>query len=88
MNIDNNETRKIYPDLNPTAPQESQAYGFKRLTENEAYLHDEIEVCGRVKKGEMIQYSDKHCGYRSNNINSYYWRCYHFWICKWYWPSY
>ena len=50
MNIDNNETRKIYPDLNPTAPQESQTYGFKRLTENGAYLHDEIEVCGRVRK--------------------------------------
>ena len=33
-----NETRKIYPDLNLTAPQEPQAYRLKRLIEIETYL--------------------------------------------------
>ena len=43
MSIYDNET-KIYPDLNPTAPQEPQAYRLKKLTEIEAYLLDEIEA--------------------------------------------
>ena len=41
MTICDNET-KIYPDLNPTAPQEPQGYHIKKLTEIEAYLLDEI----------------------------------------------
>ena len=41
---DNETTSKIYPDLNPTAPQEPQTYCLKKLTEIEAYLLDEIEV--------------------------------------------
>ena len=44
MSIYDNETNKIYLDLNPTAPQEAQAYRLKKLTEIEAYLLDEIEV--------------------------------------------
>ena len=44
MSIYDNDT-KFYPDLNPTAPQESKAYQLKILTETKAYFLDEIEVC-------------------------------------------
>ena len=47
---DNETTSKIYPDLNPTAPQEPKTYRLKKLTEVEAYLLDEIEVCERIAK--------------------------------------
>ena len=47
MSIYDNDT-KIYPDLNPTAPQESQAYRLQKLTEIEAYLLNEIEVRERI----------------------------------------
>ena len=50
MSICDNETSKIYPDLNPTAPQEPQTYRLKKLTETEVYLHDEIEVRERIAK--------------------------------------
>ena len=43
MGIHNNET-KIYPDLNPAAPEEPQTYRLKRLTEIEEFFLDEIEV--------------------------------------------
>ena len=43
MSIFDNET-KIYPDLNPTARQESQTYWLKKLTEIEAFFLDEIEA--------------------------------------------
>ena len=49
MSIYNNET-KIYPDLNPTAPQEPQTYRLKQLTEIEAFFLDEIEVRERIAK--------------------------------------
>ena len=49
MSIYDNET-KIYPDLNPTAPQEPQTYRLKKLTEIEAYLLNEIEVRERIAK--------------------------------------
>ena len=49
MSIYDNEI-KIYPDLNPTAPQEPQAYRLQKLTEIEAYLLNEIEVCERIAK--------------------------------------
>ena len=42
MSIYDNETSKIYPDLNPTAAQEPQAYRKKK--------NDEIEVCERLAK--------------------------------------
>ena len=49
MSIYNNKT-KIYPDLNPTAPQEPQTYHIKKLTETDANLLDEIEVRERLAK--------------------------------------
>ena len=49
MSIYNNET-KIYPDLNPTTPQEPQIYRLQKLTEIEAYLPNEIEVRERIAK--------------------------------------
>ena len=51
MSICENETpTKIYPDFNPMATQEPKTYCFKKLTEIEAYLLDEIEVRGRIAK--------------------------------------
>ena len=35
---------KVYPDLNPTAPQEPQLYHLNKLSEIEAYFLNEIEV--------------------------------------------
>ena len=49
MSIYDNET-KIYPDLNPTAPQEPQTYRLKKLTEIEAFFLDEIEIRERTAK--------------------------------------
>ena len=49
MSIYDNET-KIYPDLNPTVPQEQQTYRLKKLTEIEAFFLDEIEVRERIAK--------------------------------------
>ena len=49
MSIYDNET-EIYPDLNPTAPQEPQTYRLKKLTEIEAFFLDEIEVRERIAK--------------------------------------
>ena len=47
---DSETTSKIFADINPTAPQESQTYHLKKLTEIETYLLDEIEVCKRIAK--------------------------------------
>ena len=49
MSIYDNET-KIYPDLNPTAPQEPQSYRLQKLTEIEAYFLNEIEYRKRIAK--------------------------------------
>ena len=49
MSIYDNET-KIYPDSNPSAPQELQTYRLKKLTEIEAFLLDKIEVRERIAK--------------------------------------
>ena len=49
MSVYNNET-KIYPDLNPTAPQEPQSYRLNKLSEIEAFFLDEIEVCEQIAK--------------------------------------
>ena len=43
MSIYKYET-KIYPDLNPTAPQEPQSYRLNKLYETETYFLDEIDV--------------------------------------------
>ena len=49
MSIYENETTsKIYPYLNPPAPQEPQTYCLKKLSKIEAYLLDEIEVRERI----------------------------------------
>ena len=49
MSIYNNET-KIYPDLNPSAPQGPQTYRLKKLREIEAFFLDEIEERRREAK--------------------------------------
>ena len=49
MSIYDNDT-KIYPDLNPLAPQESQTHRLKKLTEIEAFFLDEIETRRREAK--------------------------------------
>ena len=43
MTVYGNET-KIYPDLNPTAPQEPQSYRLNKLSEIEAFFLDETDV--------------------------------------------
>ena len=50
MSIYNNETSKIYPDLNPTAPQEPQTYRLNKLSETESFFLDEIKVRGKNAK--------------------------------------
>ena len=79
MNICNNGTCKIYPDLNTTAPQGPPIYSLNK-TEIEAYSPEEIEVC---KRDKTIQYNHKSGRYRSDNINGYYWRGFYRRICKW-----
>ena len=71
ISIHDNETSKIYTDVNPTVSQDPQTYHIKKLTENEAYFLDEIEVRQILtKKNETTQYYHK-CGRRrSNNTNS------------------
>ena len=49
MSIYDNET-KIYPDLNPTAPQKPQSYRLNELSEIEAYFLSEIEVREQIAK--------------------------------------
>ena len=46
MSIYNNETSKIYQDLNPTTPQEPQTYRLKKITETEAK---------KAKKGQKMK---------------------------------
>ena len=53
MSIYDNET-KIYPDLNPTAPQEPQSYRLQKLTEIEEYLLNEIEFRERIAKKRNV----------------------------------
>ena len=55
MSIYDNET-KIYPDLNPSAPQEPQTYRLQKLTEIETFFLDEIEVRERIAK-KMKQFN-------------------------------
>ena len=64
MNIYDNET-KIYPDLNPTAPQQPQSYRLNKLSENEAYFLNEIEFREQIaKKNETIQYNHRYRRHR------------------------
>ena len=60
MSIYDNET-KIYPVLNPTAPQEPQSYWLNKSSEIEAYFLNEIEVREQnAKKNETIQYNHRY----------------------------
>ena len=56
MSIYDNDT-KIYPDLNPPATQEPQAYRLQKLTEIETFFVDEIEIRERIAKkwNDLIQ---------------------------------
>ena len=49
MSIYDNDT-KVYPDLNPTAPQEPQSYRLQKLTEIEAYLLMKLNSVNRFLK--------------------------------------
>ena len=49
MSIYGNEA-KIYPDLNPMAPQEPQSYRLSKLFEIETHFLDEIDARERVAK--------------------------------------
>ena len=84
MSIYGNETKsKMYPDINPTAPQEPQTYHLKKLTEIEVCLLDEIEACERMaKKNETIQYNHRHHWHRPDYINSDHGRNLYCSICK------
>ena len=84
MSVYDNET-KMYPDLNPTAPQEPQSYRLNK-SEIESYFLNEIEVREQnAKKNEAIQYNYRYCRRRSNYINSDHWRNKHRSICQWCW---
>ena len=54
MSIYDNKASNIYPDLNPTVPQQSQTYRLKKLTEIEAYLLNKIQVRKRLTKKMKI----------------------------------
>ena len=68
MGIYDNES-KIYPELNPTAPQETQAYRLQKLTEIEAYLLNEIEVRERIAK-KMKRFNTVTCTVDTSLITS------------------
>ena len=55
MSIYDNET-KIYPDLNPAAPQKPQTYRLNKLSKIEAYFLNEIEVREQIAK-KMKQFN-------------------------------
>ena len=55
MNIYDNEA-KIYPDLNPAAPQEPQSYHLNKLSKIEAYCLNEIGVLEQIAK-KMKQFN-------------------------------
>ena len=49
MSIYDTET-KIYPELNPSAPQEPQSYRSNKLSEIEVNFLNEIEVREKIAK--------------------------------------
>ena len=49
MSIYDNET-KIYPDLNPTAPQQPQSYRLNKLSENEEYFLMKLNFANKLPK--------------------------------------
>ena len=57
MSIYDNETSKIYPDLNPTARQEPQIYRLNKLSEIESFFLDEIKVHGQNAKKKTKRFN-------------------------------
>ena len=57
MSVYDNET-KIYPDLNPTAPEELQTYRLNKLSEIETFFLSQIEKCEQKAKklNDPLQY--------------------------------
>ena len=49
MSVYDNKT-KIYPNLNPSSPQEPQSYRLNKLSEIETYFLNEIEVHKQIAK--------------------------------------
>ena len=47
--------RNIYPDLNPTTPQEPHTYRLNKLSKTEAYFLNEIEV--REQNAKKVKHS-------------------------------
>ena len=80
MSIYDNET-KIYPDLNPSAPQESQTYRLQKWTEIEAFFLDDCQ------KNETIKYSHTYRGHSFNYISIDHWRNFYCSICQCCWPA-
>ena len=85
MSIYDNETSNIYPDLNPTAPQEPQTYRLNKLSETESFFLEKIKFRGQNTKKETIQYNHRHCRHKPNYISSDYWRNLYCSICQWCW---
>ena len=50
MSIHEDNETKIYPDLNPKAPEEPRAYRLQKLTEIEAFFLDEIKDREQIAK--------------------------------------
>ena len=82
MSIYDNET-KIYPDLNPTAPQEAQSYQLRKLSEIDAFFLDESEVREQIaKKMKRFNRITGIVDTGLNYINSDHWRNFYCSICQ------
>ena len=47
--------RNVYPDLNPTTPQEPHTYRLNKLSKTETYFLNEIEV--REQNAKKVKHS-------------------------------
>ena len=55
MSLYDNDTNKVFPDLNLTGLQQLQAYHLEKVIKVEGYFPDKIEVRKRIaKKKETI----------------------------------
>ena len=50
MSLYDNDTNKVFPDLNLTGLQQLQAYHLEKVIKVEGYLPDKIEVRKRIAK--------------------------------------
>ena len=57
MSIYDNETSKIDPDLNSTAPQGPDTYQLNKLYETESFFLDEVKVRGQNAKKKKKQFN-------------------------------